>query len=588
VTRPGRPGTATAFFFGGAAGFLVGERLVETIRPALLLDPDPGWAVSRFLLWLGLISAVAASAGLAAGLTLLWVRSRLSPQDPEPLPFRKSALVLIGLLALAAGALFRFAWLDTLPMPLWLDDVSLIDPTLALQGSWSDFENSIRPAPYGVDKPFGSVGVLYLELYRLCLKVGGTTVFGVRLPSALAGVASVGTAMLLARALLPAGGGALAGLILAGMRWNLILSRWGWNAIVLAPVLDVAALVLLAARRRRSAWLAAAAGIVAGLATHVYLASWIGAAALFLLAAWPAAPGEARPWRPVLVLPFVVALAATAAPIFLLKEERTSPYFARASDHNVALEVRRAKSVLPLFGVAADALAAPWLSPDPTPRHDLPGRTRLGWLVGALSFVGFVYAVVRPRREFSGFLLAHAAAAFAATVVGGRALVPNGYRFGYLSNVAAVAAAGGTLVVLGRVAPSKRRTAAIALTGALAIASLAGARDAILVWAGSRQTFDDFWGYDTLIARSAARWDAYGSVDVDEKLAENVLTVRGARKYRLDPWDRNAEHGTRTTDRREFRIVAPATAPRSGERLVEKIQDAWGREWAWVYASRLN
>jgi hypothetical protein len=166
--------------------------------------------------------------------------------------------------------------------------------------------------------------------------------------------------------------------------------------------------------------------------------------------------------------------------------------------------------------------------------------------------------------------------------------VPNGYRFGYLSNVAAVAAAGGALVVLGRVVPSKRRVAAIALTGALAIASVAGARDAIVVWAGSRRTFDDFWAYDTLIARAAARWDAYGSVDVDETLAENVLTVRGARKYRLDPWRRNADPATRITKEREFRIVSPETAPRPNERLVEKIDDAWGREWARVYASRLN
>ena len=30
------------------------------------------------------------------------------------------------------------------------------------------------------------MGVLYLEFYRLCLDLAGTTVFGVRLPSALA------------------------------------------------------------------------------------------------------------------------------------------------------------------------------------------------------------------------------------------------------------------------------------------------------------------------------------------------------------------------------------------------------------------
>ena len=576
---------------GSVVSFVVAVRALEAIRPALLLDTDPGWVPARFLLWIGLLSATAASGGLAAGLFFLWCRSRFAPDAPQPLPFRRTTLYLLAVGALAAGALFRFAWLDTLPIPLWLDDVSLISPTLALDGTWRDFANAIRPAPYGVAQPFGSVGVLYLEFYRLCLDLAGTTVFGVRLPSALAGVASVATAMLLGRAVLPRGGGALAGLALAGMRWSLILSRWGWNAIVLAPVLDIAALILLAARRRWSLALAAVAGVVAGISTHIYLASWVGSAALFLLALWPPAPEEGRPWRPALALAFAIGLLVAAAPIFFLKTGRTSPYFARASDHNVVLEVRRARSILPLLGVAADALAAPWFLPDPTPRHDLPGRSRLGWIVGSFVAVSFAFAILRPRRDLSAFLLAHAAAAFAATVVGGRATAPNGYRFGYLSDVAAVAAAGGALLLLAMVrAPRRRQAAAIALTGLLMVASFAGARDAVIRWAGSRTTFDDFWGQDTLLARAAARWDLYGTVDLDPSLGQNPLTMEGARQYRLDPWPEPlaVSREPRAETGRKFRIVAPGTPAGEGERLVERVGDAWGREWGWIYGRRLE
>jgi len=576
-----------AVLVGVAVSFVAAVGLVRAIRPALLLDSDPRWLAARLLLWVGLLSATAAAGGIAAGFFFLWSRSRFAPDSPEPLPFRRGTLVLVAAAALASGALLRFAWLETLPVPLWLDDVSLIAPTLALEGSLRDFANSIRPAPFGVAEPFGSVGVLYLELYRLSLELFGTTVFGVRFPSAFAGAVSVATAMLLGRALLPRGGGALAGLVLAGLRWNLILSRWGWNAIVLAPVLDVAALVLIAARRRRSLGLAAVAGLVAGLSTHFYLASWVGAGALFLFAAWPPAREDGRPWRPALALAFAFALLVAASPIFLLKEGRTSPYFARASDHNVLLEARRTKSPMPLFAVAADALAAPWFLADPTPRHDLPGRSRLGWIVGIAVAAALGHAILRPRRDFSAFLLAHAAAAFAATVVGGQATVPNGYRFGYLSNVAAVGAAGGALVLLGTIPTSRRRIAAAAAVGLLAIASALGARDAVLRWAGSRETFDGFWGQDTLLARAAARWDAYGSVELDLSLGENPLTMEGARRYRLDP-DADTGHGTDAEKRldREFRVVAPGSPARPRERLVERIGDAWGREWAWVYARR--
>ncbi|MEO8347397.1 MAG: hypothetical protein ABI610_00685, partial [Acidobacteriota bacterium] len=315
-------------------------------------------------------------------------------------------------------------------------------------------------------------------------------------------------------------------------------------------------------------------------AAHVYLAAWVGAAALLLIAAWPG-ESRAREARRLALL-FGVGFALAAAPIFLLREGRSFPYFARASDQNVALEVRRSKSPLPLFGAAADALSAPWFLGDPTARHDLPGRSRLGWIGGSLAAVALGCALLRPRREFSAYLLANAAAALAASVVGGRATAPNGFRFAYLADVAAVAIAGGALCVLAMAPTARRRAAALAVTGALAVASAVGARDAIVHWAGSRPTFDAFWGEDTLLARAAARWEAYGTVEVDPALGENELTIAGVRRYRVDP-DREPVAGSRERHRRKFRIAAPGAAPREGDRLVERIADSWGREWGRVY-----
>ena len=94
----------------------------------------------------------------------------------------------------------------------------------------------------------------------------------------------------------------------------------------------------------------------------------------------PARAGRARGIRAGV---FVAGFAACAAPLFLFREGRTAPYFARAADHNVVLEMRRERSLLPPLAAAADAVASPWLLADPTPRHDLPGRARLGWLLGA-------------------------------------------------------------------------------------------------------------------------------------------------------------------------------------------------------------
>jgi hypothetical protein len=391
--------------------------------------------------------------------------------------------------------------------------------------------------------------------------------------------------MLLARALLPRGGGALAALVLAGLRWHLLLSRWAWNAIVLAPFVDVAALLLLRARKRRSLSTALGAGLVAGLATHVYLAAWVAAAALVVLAAWPAERDLPALPRLRLLLAFVVAFVLASSPLFLLKAHRTSPYFARAADHSLFREIGYMRTPLPAFAAVADSLTAPWFGVDPFAHHDLPGKTRLGWLLGISVAVAFGRSLVRPRDALSAFLLAEGGAALAASIAGGHAGLPNSYRFGYLTTVTAVAAAGGLLCILGWVPPARRRVAALAAIGLVAISGALASRDALLRWPALHETFDGFHGQDTLFARAMIRWERYGEVRLAPDLVHSLITVEGIRRYRLDPDLAADALPGRATLARDFRIVPPGVPRRPGERLVERIGDAWGREWAWVYGA---
>lgn len=567
---------------GGAVAFTVGERVVEWIRPALLLDPDPAWAIPRFLLWIALLSATSAAGALAAGLFFLWRRSEWFPLVPTALPFRPKTLALVAGGALLAGTALRFVALDRIPPSLWVDDVSLIAPALALKGDLSDLADTVRAAPYGVPRPYGSVGVLYLELYRLALVLIGKTVFGVRFLSAAAGVLSLVTAMLLGRALVPRGGGALAALILAGLRWHLLMSRWAWNAIVLVPFVDVSALLLLRARRRGSLPAALGAGLVAGLAAHVYLAAWIAGAALLALAGWPA---ERKPLTFAgLRLPFAfaVAFALAASPLFLLDQGRASPYFARASDHNLLREIRYMHSPMPAFAAVADSLTAPWFGIEPYGHHDLPGTTRLNVLLGVAVAVAFARSLVRPLEPFSAYLLANGAAALAGSIVGGHAGLPNSYRFTYLTTATAVAAAGGILCILGRFVGPPRRLAALVVIGLLSVSGALAARDALLRWPARRETFDGFHGADTLLGRSMLRWERYGDVVLAADLESTRITLEGVRRYRLDP-DYLRETPRGSSRGREFRVAPPGSMPHEGDRLVERVGDAWGREWGWVY-----
>ncbi|MEP7132896.1 MAG: glycosyltransferase family 39 protein, partial [Acidobacteriota bacterium] len=281
------PGERAALAAGLGASLVAAAGAVERIGPLLLSDPDPAWVLPRLVLTVAAIAVAAAAGILAAAAMLLWSHTRAAQSPLEPLPWRGSVLAALAIAAVAAAAAARFARLSNVPLALWIEDLTLIDPSLALTGTWRDFSDAIRPAPFGVARPYGSVGVLYLEAFRACLHAFGTTAFGVRFLSALAGTLSCVTAVLLGRALLPRGGATLAGLALAGLRWSLILSRWGYVAIVLVPLADAAALALLHAKRRRSAAAALVAGAILGVGAHVYLAAWIVLAALVLFALWP-------------------------------------------------------------------------------------------------------------------------------------------------------------------------------------------------------------------------------------------------------------------------------------------------------------
>lgn len=573
-----------AVLAGVAAAFLAGVGCVEAIRPGLLLDAEPSWAPYRFGLTL-LVAAAAAGAGAAAAaLLFLAGRARAFTAPLEAWPLSAGATAALAAAALAVGTVLRFVALNRLPEWLWIDDLSLIQPALALEGRLADFADAVRPVPFGVSKLYGTVGVLYLEGYRLALQLWGTTVFGVRFPSALAGAVSLATCGLLGRSLLPRGGGALAVLALSGLRWHLILSRWGWVMIALAPIVDLATLLLVRARRRGRGGGALAAGAVAGLGAHVYLSAWVAGAALFAFAAIPAEQ-KSRRSSLRLALFFAAGFAAAAAPLFLFREGRPASYFARTADHNLILEIARARSPLPAAAAAADALAAPWWLSDPSPRQDLPGAARLGFLLGVPVAVALVRSLLAPGAELSALLLCHAGAAFAATVAGGQAGTPNGSRFGYLTTVTAVAAAAGALALL-RLAPEgRRRAAAFAAAGLFSVSGALGARDALAVWPERPETFEGFHGGDTLLARAALRWESLGAVVVARGLGHSDVTIGAIRRYRLDPGEvRRVGGGTR----REVRVAAPEAEPSSGERLVERVVAPGGKTIGLVFARRAS
>ncbi len=572
--------------FAAIVGFVILVNAVRTFRPAVLFQPELSWLIVWLGMWIATLGAVAAGAAVAYR-AFAWFEGTRAGRDPlEALPFRRGTLVALTLAAVVAGTALRFADLAGRPPSSLLDDLTLIAPTLELDGSFRDFLRPLRAAPYGGGKAFATVGVLYLELSRWSLGLWGTTLTGIRFPAALAGSLSILTGALLGRTLLPRGGGTLAALVLAGLRWQLIISRWSWAvAIVVVPLVDVATLLLVHARRRRSLPLAAAAGLVCGLGAHAYLVAWVAGAALVLWAAMRAGDDEPVLTRILRASAFAGAFALVASPLFLPGSRGDPPYFVRSGNHNVLSEIRYQKSVFPPFGAMADALAAPWFVPDPAPWADLPGRSRLGLILGVCLAVGFGRAFLKPWDELSGLLLAHAVAAGVSAIAQGESGHPNGYRYVYLTGPAALGIASGLLALVGSAPERARRIAALAGVGAVAVTGTLGARDACLVWPQAHPTFTMFRGCGTLLGEAAHRWSLRGPAEVDGGPDASLRIAAIVQRYALTRRPEPPPGGPPLSPS-TFRVsLAPPKILAPGERVVERVVTPWGEPCGFVVRS---
>jgi hypothetical protein len=364
------------------------------------------------------------------------------------------------------------------------------------------------------------------------------------------------------------------------------MSQWGWNAIVLTPILDLAALSMLGARRRNRILFAGLAGIVVGLGAHIHLAAWIGGAGLGLWAVWPSAKAITLRRRALLGAFFLGGLLLATIPF--LRDDPLGHYFVRvAQSSRVPMTVPTTTRAWWRAETAHAALTAPWWTGDLVSRHDLPGRFRLDWIVGTALAAALLRAVLTPRDELSAYLLASAAAGFLSTMAWGRGGTPNSYRYSYLSTTTALAAASGALWLLSAVPFSRRRGAAYMVMGGFAISGALGAREALLVWPEHRATFDGFGGWDTLVGQAAARWEPYGPVRVDPSIGGAPIVFENVRAFRLEPSTWTAQ-GPASVLATSLRIVGPGVRPGSWERVVERIRDGWGREYGQVLATRIE
>jgi 4-amino-4-deoxy-L-arabinose transferase-like glycosyltransferase len=330
-------------------------------------------------------------------------------------------------LILGLSAFLRLHRLSDLPSGLWTDEVSTARNALNC---------ATRPfLPFGLTplrrENWVHTSNLYLYGCWLVLAVTGFTRLGVKLISVLPGVFAPVLLYGLARRFLSRAGAALAAGLLAASLWQVTLSRWGWDEVLVTTL----AIPLFAALwdaaelgRRRSYWIA---GVLGGVSLYAYLSSHllVAAAATFLVgrALWLRRRSE---WVGLGL--FLLGLGLVALPISIhwihdpetfLVRIRQLWYIGGPEGEWPRLLGRSILAHLLMFHVAGDV----------NPRHNVPGLPMLDPMAGSLFLFGLIVAAIRWRRTESQIALVWLGLGMLGGILSEPAEAPQAYRTGLVA-----------------------------------------------------------------------------------------------------------------------------------------------------------
>jgi 4-amino-4-deoxy-L-arabinose transferase-like glycosyltransferase len=473
------------------------------------------------------------------------------------------AMVIILLVA----AVLRLVDLDGVPPGLAHDEVA----------NWL-IDRDILAGNHGVyfEKAYGhEAGYHYLQAATVALF--GDHVYGLRLPSVFAGLLGIAISYALTRKLLGETVALTSAALLAGLFWQLFLSRLGVRAILLPAVSGLSAWFFwkgLQAEPGESAlrdllW----AGGLAGASLYTYMAAravplifvaFVGYLALFQRGL------VQRHWRGLVL--FFVMLVVVAAPLaaWLLAHPGAEYRIGEIDQPLVAL---RAGDVGPVAQNGLRLLSFFGWAGDPLVRQNLPGRPVFDPLAGLCFYVGVLLALWRWRQPEYAFLVLWLVIS----------LIPSLVTADAPSSIRCVNA----LVVVGGLAGlSLERGLRIAGDGRLAVAGVA----VWLVLTGG-WTARDYFGRWTQqdevhFVWQTALWEAAAGLDADPD--PGPVVVGGWTPDTMDP--PSMELFLRRDDLL-LRYVDPAEAlifPSQGARMVrpsilpvEPLLSDLADHWGW-------
>ena len=413
------------------------------------LRPDPG---ASHLLWL---------------LSLVGILVALhTPLSREKRPSKKRILlpcILLTIIALSA-AFLRIYRIHTLPPGLWVDELYTASNALELSAG-SAWKNPFHMTPL-VGEGWVETSNLYLYFVRLIWLFFGLNYLGMKMVSILPGIAAVLFLYRFGKSFWGVNV-ALAGAFLLGISsWQISLSRWGWDEVLLTALQIPAFYYLFRGVKTRRSFDWALSGLLFALCLYTYAASRI--IALFAFCFLGLEFAKSAPFRKKYGknLPaFLLLFFLTLLPLGLWMVRHPAEQGARFREISILREVKAGGSFIPLFrNIAGHALMF-HARGDPNPRHHVASLPLLDPVSGVFLAVGVLTALFGIRERKNRFLLLWLCFGLVGGILSSSSESPQSYRTGVAAPPVFLLCGVGAMWVARRArrlihTPEKRKTAA--------------------------------------------------------------------------------------------------------------------------------
>ncbi len=418
----------------------------------------------------------------------------------------------------ALGAFLRLYRISIIPPGLWVDEIYTATNARELfdGGRWA---SPARMTPL-VGPGWVETSNFYLYFVRFIWLLFGRDYLGTKMISILPGAVAPVLLFYFVRNLWGSRAGLAAAFLIAVSSWQITLSRWGWDQVLLTSLQIPAATALIRGEKRGRSFNWALAGALAGLCLYTAAASRLIALFFFAYLSIESIIQKdyfRRNMRGMGL--FVLFFAFTSAPLVWYFINQPSAFGARLSEVSIFSEVAPVNTLRALARNTGLHLGMFHFWGDPNVRHHLPGASLLDPLSGLFLLAGLAAALRDPRNSRFRFLLLWIGFGLLGGILSSSAEAPQAYRTCIVAPPVFALCGAGLLMILrfasrlwGIRSSRSRFYVLVALPLLLITAGINGNRYFVRYPRESR-LYRDFWGAEqTAMARHLKAAEKAGEV----------------------------------------------------------------------------